>query len=539
MGSLRLLIVCLLAVSSLFAQASRAKQKNAPPVPAKEQTYILRGRVIASGIEQPVDSALITFRKAAKWTDDVFSNAKGEFEIQLPEGEYTYDASVFGYQVDEDARKGFTIAAGKKLEPVTIRMLREAEISGIVEDADGHPLGGVSVEADSTLNGTLSRGGRTGTDGQFSIRGVLPGPYLIRALTITPEPGASSTFVTTYYPGTTDSFAAGEVTLNGADLPNFRLRMQKAELHSVSGLVTGVDANTVAALTVGLRPIEDSRATGVLTNRLQTLRRGSKVAEDGTFSFDDVPPGRYVATVESNRAAFPLAATKEFTVRDRDIDDLRVAYAPGGVFAGRILSENGKLPKDMDGSYLSGQTAAGRGVSLLKITKDGKFSMEGVPNGTYAFPVNPQSGYTVSFVDIDGRKYEGSKFPLTVPGSKDVVVMLGTGGLIQGSLAGSRKPDQPVKGTVTAVMLSGLTDGLYYMRKANLAPNGSFTVIDLEVGKYLVCAWSDYSVRVDRLLNSEKAPVEKLQQLCKTVELKKGGAESIEVGLTSLAEVTR
>jgi hypothetical protein len=543
MGSPRLPIMWLfLAGTLLFAQtpaASRAKQKAAPS-PAKEQLYTLRGRIIASGIEQPVDSALITFRSATKYTDDVFSNAKGEFEIELPPGDYSYEVKVYGYELDNGARKGFTIAAGKKLDPLTIRMLRAAEVSGIVEDTGGHPLAGVQVEILNTASVSESRGGQTGTDGKFIIGSVLPGSYVIRALMITPAEDASSAFVTTYYPGTTDSFAAGEVMLIGDDLTNVRVRMQQAELHSVRGRVTGVGTNSSATLAVGLRLIEDPRATGILLNRLSLPRLRNEIAEDGTFSFDNVAPGRYVATVQGNPAAFPLAATEEFTVRDRDIEDLKMTVAPSGALAGKIVSENGKLPKDMDRVILTGQTGVGRVTSSLAIKKDGSFSMDGIPDGRYAISLNAQLGYSVSSVEVNGRKYEGSRFPMTVPGSSNVVVTLSPGGaLIQGSLTGSRNPDQPVKGTATAVMLSGLSDGLFYVRKATLAASGNFTLTDLEAGKYLVCAWSDYSMRVDRLLNSEKAPVERLQQLCKTVELMKDGAEPVEVRLTSMADVTR
>jgi hypothetical protein len=163
-----------------------------------------------------------------------------------------------------------------------------------------------------------------------------------------------------------------------------------------------------------------------------------------------------------------------------------------------------------------------------------------MPSGSYAFSLSPAVGYSVGSVEIGGRKYEGSKFPFAAGGATDVVITVSPGGaLIQGTLEGSRTPDEKVTGTVTAEMLSGFTDGLRYFRKATLAPNGSFTLINLEAGKYLVCAWSDYSARVDRLLGSDRPPLDRLQQLCKTVDVKKGGTESVEVRLMSLAEVTR
>jgi hypothetical protein len=235
-----------------------------------------------------------------------------------------------------------------------------------------------------------------------------------------------------------------------------------------------------------------------------------------------------------------LAATEQFTVSDRDVNDLRMAIATTGDFAGKMVSENGKLPKDWGYSSLMGQTAAGRVGSQLKIKKDGSFSFNGMPSGSYMFSLTAETGYTVSSVEIGGRKFGGSKFSFAAPGTTDAVITVSPGGaLIQGSIEEPHDPKQPVMGTATAVMVSGLTDGLRYMRKAPMSSDGSFTLIDLQAGNYLICGWSDYSTRVDRLLNSDKPPVEKLQQLCKTVDVKKDGSESVAVRLTSLAEVMR
>lgn len=534
--------------------ASRAKQRGATAPRAKsnpEEPYNLRGRVLASDMDRPVPDALIKFTSEPLYppgdprnpqtirTEEAFTNSKGEFAVSLSPGDYNYEVRSGDYALDERARHQFTIASGKAPERLTIRMLRVAAISGVVEDADGNGLAGVRVEVANSSSLPLPKQTITGSSGRFTISSVVPGSYLLRALIVQPAEGASTAFVTTYYPGTADSFAAGEIAVNGADLPNLRLRMQRVELRSISGIVTGREANPSAAAVVVLRPIEDPRAGASLYSRLQL--RGA-IEDDGTFSIDGIPPGRYTATVEGGdqkRTWFPLA-TELVAVRDRDIDDLRMTVAPSGVFAGEFVVENGKLPKDLDGTYLNGQTAVGRASAPLKIKRDGSFWLEGVPNGTYALPMLTLPGYSVSSIELGGLKYEGSKFPFAAPGATDVLVTLTAGGaLIQGTIGGSRSPDQSVTGTATAVMVSGLTDGLRYMRKATLAPSGSFTLIDLEAGKYLVCAWSDDSVKVEKLLNSDTPPVERLEQLCKTVELKKDSAESIEVHLTSLAEVTR
>lgn len=525
-------MVWLLAACPLFSQT-----RSAP------QLYEVRGRVLAESVDSPVVRAQIEFfhaldykpgdRPKAPYEFEAFTDGKGEFLALLPAGDYVYFVKSEDYTVETPGR--LTILVGKTPGPMTIRMPRAATIAGVVEDAAGNGVAGVSVAAVDTSKTGAPRGSEiTGSNGKFTIRSLLPGSYVIRVSAVRTSLEDTSNFLTTYYPGTTDSFAAGEITLSGADLTDLRLRMQQAEFRSVSGVVSGREGNPSAVKFVMLRPILDPRVGYELFGRLAP--RGT-IDEDGTFSIDNVPPGRYTATVEGDRG-LPSAAA-EITVLDRDIEDLRIEVAPGGLLAGKFVGENGKLPNDWEYTILAGQTAAGSVRTQLTIKRDGSFSLDGVSAGAYALSLNARTGtgFSVKSVEIGGRKYEGSKFPF-VPGSGDVVVTVGEGGaLIQGTLAGSRKPDEFVTGTVTAVMMSGFADGLTYMRKVNLARNGTFTFIDLEVGKYLVCAWTDYSARTDRLLTLGTPPVARLQELCKTVELKAGGFESVELRQISLAEV--
>jgi hypothetical protein len=78
------------------------------------------------------------------------------------------------------------------------------------------------------------------------------------------------------------------------------------------------------------------------------------------------------------------------------------------------------------------------------------------------------------------------------------------------------------------------------LKTVALAKDGSFEATVLEPGPYLVCAFRDPLPAVTALVNGAAAPpVQRLNQLCKTVTLKPDRAESVQVRLTSVAEVAR
>jgi hypothetical protein len=549
----RLLMVWLFAACLLSAQTRPTPAKAKATPPANEQLYNFRGRLLTSGTDVPIASAQINIITALKYTPGdmeairnlrsfpASTDQQGEFSVPLPAGDYTYTVTIEGYALDDAIRKEFTITAGKTPERLTIRMLKAATISGVVQDADGNPVEGVAVRAITVAIASPAKfSEQTKADGKFTIESALPGSYVIRADMPRPAQGATSTFVNTYYPGTADSFAAAEVALYGVDVPNVRIRMQKAVLRTVSGRVTGQESNSFAAETVRLESVEDDSRVAFSLGRV--MWRIGTISADGTFQIINVPPGKYTATVQGDRKRimFPLAA-EQIMVSDHDIDDLRMTVVAGGVFAGKVVGVDGVLPsKWATSTSLQGRNVAGPFGTPLTINKDGTFLIDGVPEGKYRFAMSSPSGFTVSSVEIGGRKYEGGKFPFEIPGSKDVVIRVKAGGAtIQGTLAGSRNPDQPVTGEATVMEMSWFNEGVFYQRKAPLAKNGSFSITNLEPGRYLVCAWSDPDERVVTLLQGPNPPVQRLEQLCKTVDLKADASESVELRLTSVGEVSR
>jgi hypothetical protein len=134
------------------------------------------------------------------------TNDIGEYRIYgLSPGQYYLSATLRNYSmgaVDANDRAGYaatyypgtanvaeaqrlTVAQAQTLTSINLTLLptQTARVSGIVLDAQARPLAGVSVMAMQRMGfgGFSSFGGTTQPDGKFSLNGLAPGEYIIRA----------------------------------------------------------------------------------------------------------------------------------------------------------------------------------------------------------------------------------------------------------------------------------------------------------------------------------------------------------------------
>jgi len=76
-----------------------------------------------------------------------------------------------------------TIAQGQTITAINLTLLptQTARVSGIVVDAQGRPLGNVFVNVIQGFGFGNMLGGQTKADGTFTISGLSPGEYTVRA----------------------------------------------------------------------------------------------------------------------------------------------------------------------------------------------------------------------------------------------------------------------------------------------------------------------------------------------------------------------
>jgi protocatechuate 3,4-dioxygenase beta subunit len=166
------------------------------------------------------------------------TNDVGEFRIfGLPPGDYFVSASprafFEGPAGTTDDRSGYAatyypgtpniaeaqpikVGVGETISDITVMMAptRTARISGVAVDSEGKPLNGGMLMLIQRSGAGMFMGGPGGQirpDGTFSVGGLAPGEYVLRAMANFAGPDAMANAATL------------KVTLNGADVDGLRL----------------------------------------------------------------------------------------------------------------------------------------------------------------------------------------------------------------------------------------------------------------------------------------------------------------------------
>ena len=218
-------------------------------------------------------------------------------------------------------------------------------------DHEGDPLVRAQVNAYQrrSVSGAwrMTTTGSASTDdlGQFRLFGLAPGDFYVRAAYNTPSamavaPGAGPRFgyAPTFYPSALDIDGAQKVPVRkGQDTVGIEVVLQRAKVVTVSGRATDSSGNPLAPRRgyVNLSPyVEGAGPSGGL---------GARQQEDGTFSFQNVPPGRYLLSARAGMSEGPdgmppEGASRTVIVEGEDvIADIQTNT--GATVSGRVVVE--------------------------------------------------------------------------------------------------------------------------------------------------------------------------------------------------------
>ena len=333
-----------------------------------------------------------------------------------PDESFGLDATKKGFPTGK--APSMKLASGETKTGVVITVPRGIEVAGIVADAGGSPLSGVSVTASESESG--GRGNRmfmrmafgegatpdeveTGSDGRFTMR-LAEGKYDVlfrregfaphRAASVEVRPGAAPMEVT-LQPG---AEIAGRVVRAGG-----------------SG-IEGVSVNTV------MGGIPSTATTG----------------PDGAFVLKDLAPGSVMMMVRKPEEFIQLMRSVTAPARDVTIE-----VPKGETVAGRVIDKASGNPITEFSAGVSGESGGG-GMRIIMQpvlrsfrTDDGAFQLDGLPIGPVQLIVSAP-GY-VQF-RVPGLVLEEGK-PV-----RDLEIALERGTKISGRVTG---PDgKPVSGVV-------------------------------------------------------------------------------------------
>ena len=215
-------------------------------------------------------------------------DADGRFELKkVAAGSYQVFIHAAGYAT---RTAGYVSVQGNTFKKFTLKMLPTIEQSGVVVDTKGTAVVGAKVRMDTmiTIDGKGYSSARdkeilTDSDGKFTITDIPKGQARITV------------------------WIDGLYQINSMkkyDFPDKNLKLTMTATGSVK--ITVVDKNG-KPVTTGDVSIWDQRG-----EKVGTWGGGANLHEDGTFTFENVPPGKYFVSADpgskynKNQGATPI-----------------------------------------------------------------------------------------------------------------------------------------------------------------------------------------------------------------------------------------
>jgi len=383
------------------------------------------------------------------------------------------------------------LADGERFDRATIEMFREARITGVVVDEHGAPVKGAFVSALRRVSGGRlfeNAGGSPRTDekGQYSIARLIPGEYVVslgvlhytwRQAPIPTEPnpcfptppmpagadpnapkppppplprpvgtlyrelwpiaapkddgsGEPRTYRTSFYPNVTDIERASPIRLeSGETHDGVDFRLDTIMGTQVRGRIVLPEGRQIGnASELALNP------TYVRRERWQSpIEARGYIAKDNTFTFLDVPPGRYtlslsLATSSScdviSRSAGDIDTRLVIDVPPAGLEDVEVSLmAPFRAMRHIVLQpSSGTKPPRLFDIYFS-RTDGGEGASSGM--ESGSSAAVGFYPGEYIVQASEnalEDRWFVASIISGGVDLTTSPLDVTGPDIKDIVI---------------------------------------------------------------------------------------------------------------------
>jgi hypothetical protein len=466
-GTIVLLALAFMAAVSTQAQTPQ-QQNEVPAQSTSTKGSLVRGRVIYEDTRRPLRRVQVSaYDPASKGLGRhlmAWTNGRGEFQFKdVPAGKYFVAVEAPGIirpgRLDAKEAQAdvttFTVDGTAQAE-VIVRVKRGGAISGKVTYADGDPVVNASIRVLLKNDGKwipVYTGGRYGdrslTDerGIYRVSGLSPGEYLVGAaeekmgieLTAQDDPEGGkmlnrALLSTTYYDGAVSLTAATLLRVEAGDEnTDINITLAERSIYSVSGLVMlRGDQRPIARARISLKRKDEELNSNSYSEDMVV-----NSDEEGRFMFDEAPEGMYVMTVtpareyRSYREARPASEPKtapveKFAAKHQelnvagDVTSLIVEVSSGGRLSGVLSVDGGKpLPRTIF-VFLESASRARLEQLSAQIQADGKFTLEGIPPGSYYLrtSVQPDGEYYTKSV-MHGRS-DVTREPLAVKEGEDI-----------------------------------------------------------------------------------------------------------------------
>ncbi|MEO8359674.1 MAG: carboxypeptidase-like regulatory domain-containing protein [Vicinamibacteria bacterium] len=436
--------------------------------------------------------AMVSFNSIESIRPQVETDFEGKFGFKgLAAADYDVIVTKAGFT--RSATNG--VKAGKGTSSMEVTLNPGASISGRVVQPNGQPVTGYSISArPSAGSGSTARGGLMGgrannmaptdPDGSFLIEGLIPGTAYDLSLF-----------------GVADF--TGDARKKNLVAPATDVEIEVPTRGRIAGRV--LDAASSAPITEFEAAYTPARSGGMVMivrgGSGDNDRRTPFSSNDGSFAFEDVPPGNWDVTVSAK--TYQDARTGGVSVVSGETRNIDVKASRGLVIRGRVVDgKTGRGVQDASVSARNAGSGGGGGVFVIGpgggddggvITDaDGRFEISGKGAGSYQLTAR-QSSYTegTARVTLDDR--DGA-----------VDIPLSGGGTIAGVVMSSQ--GAPLAGAQVSVQNSG--DGgmrFGFDTQGSLTDAaGRFRIEHLSAGRYKVGASmrTESSTSIDVALNA-------------------------------------
>lgn len=555
---------------SLLALSSSAQVSMTGKTPA---SATIEGIVIKDPGSEPVKKAIIELiaedqRQGGNYT--AVTAADGSFRIDtVKPGRYHLFAERTGYieSTNHGVRshgRVLSLTDGQELKDIQIRFAAAAIVSGRVTDEDGEPLENAEV---SVLQRIYSSGRnrlqqvgseRTNDLGEYRIPGLPAGNYY---LSVNPPPDfksllesdnspsagknppanngekPSTSYQTTYYPGTPDRSQAEPIQLHPGDEFPANFSLTPSPMLTIRGSVTNLPPNSSATIMLQ-------------SNDFNVVFNGGEVHRDGTFVIHHVSPGAYTIVASVENAPAPMVARQPLQMSSNNVDGLRLVPQTGATIRGQLHLE-GKT----NGNYLNSRLMSltlhsadaaddavidfgiASGFSpTAQIAIDGSFQWRNVPPGKYSlhlgFDANDTSGWFLKSV-VAGRQTTDLS-AISVDGGMMVldVVASANGGVVEGVVANAQ--GEPVADAVVLAAPEARSHTDRFVKTVS-DQRGRFSLQGIAPGQYSLFAWGN----VDGDAYFDPNFLEEYEQQAIPLRIVEGDRKSVQLQLIPTTEDQR
>ncbi|MBZ5586190.1 MAG: carboxypeptidase-like regulatory domain-containing protein, partial [Acidobacteriia bacterium] len=430
---------------------------------------------------------------------------------------------------------------------------REVELeSGRVVDEDGDPVAQANVQLVRRVYGQGRRrletvaSGLSGDDGEFKIRDVFPGRYILKTDkpplwisgpvymgyfgSIPPDNGANrerapipagKPGAKIYNPATAYYGGSNPTPIDispGQNIPLGAIRMENRPVLHVRGKVAGDPGLLAGARVVQLRT-EDA-------SRLWSWNYGADIGKDGSFDVAYIQAANEITIGVYSRKMDILGWTR-LAVGQNDVEGV-VLNASLAALNGVVRFEGEQQQPDppktpmrvgieaVNSSWLTGRSAT--------VIGDGSFTVAALPPGVYTAWLDLPEGSYLKSVQLNGRDLSDHKIDWrgAEAGLLELIVSRKSA-VLEGTLLDD--DGKPVSGTVTLVPDPPRPGNSHWYPTARADAAGAFRFPTLTPGSYRLYGWEE----IEDTAHWDPDFVQPFESRGQSIELQEGGRATVTV----------